>query len=222
LPKRWGGPSFENAGQITLAGGTIREEASRGVPPVPLLNDAAGGISGAGNVATQLSNYGTIAAVGGELTLSKAIGGEGGVLDVSADATLSLLSSVSAGQVAQFGGADGVLGLSGRLFLGEIGGFASGDTIDLFKLSAKSAKFVGSSIVVTLTHGGTIALATTQALTGSLTVTGDGHGGSLIGFADTSLHPALVPVVPPAWAPPQFQPQWQTFIWDAMLHHAVW
>jgi hypothetical protein len=213
------GSSFENAGQITLSGGTISEESSRGVPPVPLLNDATGSISGAGTVTTELTNHGTITAVGGELTLSRAISGDGGALDVAAGATLSLLSSVSSGQVAQFGGAGGVLGLSGHVFLGEIGGFAVGDTIDLLKLTAKSAQFVGSSIVVTLSHGGTIALATTQELTGSLTVTGDGHGGSLIGFADTSLHPAVVPAIPAQWMPPQLEPQWQSLIWDAMAHH---
>lgn len=208
------GTSFQNEGQIVLGGGTIFEQGGNGVPPVPVANAAGGSINGAGIFGAELVNDGTVTAAGGELTLSKAITGAG-VLAVSAAATLSLLSSVSSGQVAQFGGADGVLGLSGRAFLGEIGGFAAGDTIDLLKLAAKSAKFVGDSIVVTLSHGGTIALATTQELTGSLTVTGDGHGGSLIGFADTSLSPAVVPDIQPQW----MEPQWQSVIWDAIVHH---
>jgi hypothetical protein len=215
------GTSFENEGQMVLTGGTITEQSGKGVPQVPLRNDSAANISGVGVIEAEIVNYGTVTASGGELTLSQAISGSG-VLDVAASATLSLLASVSAGETAQFGGADGVLGLSAKHFLGEIGGFAKGDTIDLFKLHAKAASFVGSSIAVTLANGSTISLALTAPGSGSLTVTGDGNGGSLIAFAGVAAHPALVPAVPetavPVWAPPETLTDKISY-WESMSHH---
>jgi hypothetical protein len=179
-------------------------------------------------IISEVANDGMISAANGALTLTEAVSGEG-TLQISGDATLSLLSSVAAREVAQFGGADGVLGLAPAHFLGEIGGFAAGDTIDLLKTAATAASFSGSSIEVTLTTGSTISLHTTSALSGALTVTSDGNGGSLIGFADT-MHFAA-DVSEQAWAyaespetgfvrPPDLTSALDN-AWDAMIHHGV-
>ncbi|HTZ70119.1 MAG TPA: hypothetical protein VMB71_05655, partial [Acetobacteraceae bacterium] len=222
------GTSFDNSGTITLAGGTLVEQSGKSIPPVALRNDATGLIAGTGIIAAEVTNNGTVAATGGALTLSQAITGAG-VLEVGATSTLSVLSSVSSGETAQFGGADGVLGLAPKSFLGEIGGFAAGDTIDLFKTSATAASFSGSSIVVTLSAGGTLTLHTTSALSGSLTVTGDGNGGSLIGFAGAPHMAAEIPVLPSTSEEPSLggRAAWIGFEAQEHLrldlqHHVMW
>jgi hypothetical protein len=47
--------------------------------------------------------------------------------------------------------------------------------------------------VVTLAAGGTLTLATTSALTGSLAVSSDNHGGALITYAPPDLSPNFLP-----------------------------
>jgi hypothetical protein len=110
-----------------------------------------------------------------------------GTLQVDAGATLQL-AGVGAGGIADFSGTGGMLALSPMSFLGAIGGFASGDTIDLANTAASSAQFSGDSILVTLTAGGTITLDTTSALTGTLTVTAGTNADSLITYAGSPAH----------------------------------
>ncbi len=174
--------SFENGGHLDLSGATITEQPIAGLPAVPLLNDSGAFIAGHGTISTELLNFGTVIAKSGALILTDEINGAG-TLEVGGGATLSLLGYVAAGETASFTGTTGVLGLSAPLFLGEIGKFVAGDTIDLLQSAATAASFVSDSILVTLSAGGTLALTTTSALTGALTVTSDGHGGSLIDFA---------------------------------------
>jgi hypothetical protein len=202
--------AFLNTGSIQLASGATLALNLLNYYAAPPANGNDGGavIQGAGLLATQITNFGTIAAStsGGALVLNQAVGGAGTLL-ADAGATLSLLGQVGAHQVASFGGANAVLGLKGPSFLGTIGGFATSDTIDLLKQTATSAAFSGSSILVTLSTGSTLTLHTTTNLTGALTVTSDGHGGSLIGFAgaahlganvpDADWNPAPVASLPP-------------------------
>ena len=174
--------SFTNAGTLMMAGGMLMELTDNGAfPNVPLLNAPSGHIVGAGVVASQIDNTGTIEARGGVLNLVQAVSGTG-ALQVDSGAML-VLGGVGTGQTVGFSGTGGVLGLQPAYFLGTIGGFASGDTIDLFNTSAHSAAFSGDSILVMLSNGGTLHLATTSALTGSLTVTAGTHGDELIRFA---------------------------------------
>ena len=180
--------SLSNYGSIVLTGGTMAELTDNGVfPNVPLLNATGASIAGAGVVASQITNYGTIEAHGGVLNLVQAIAGVG-ALKVDAGATL-VLGGVSNGQIASFSGVGGVLGLTPAAFLGAIGGFAAGDTLDLFTIKARSAAFSGHALVVTLSNGATIRLATTSALSGTLSVTAGVHGDSLIRFAGAAFGP---------------------------------
>ncbi len=174
--------SFTNTGTVTLAGGMVAELTDSGAfPNVPLLNAAAGHIVGAGVVESQIDNYGVVEAHGGTLNLVQTVSGIG-ALRVDGGAML-VLGGVGHGQTVSFSGTGGVLGLQPAAFLGTIGGFASGDTIDLFNTSAHSAAFSGNALVVTLSSGATLSLTTTSALTGSLSVTAGTHGDSLIRFA---------------------------------------
>jgi hypothetical protein len=179
--------SFANAGSIALAGGSINELTDGGTfPAVALLNAAGASISGYGTIAAPVLNDGLIEASGGTLTLAQTASGIG-TLAVGAGATLDL-GAVSNGETASFAGAAGVLGLAPPTFLGAIGGFASGEIIDLAGTSAKAASFSGTSLVVTLTTGGTIALTLTSALSGTLTVAAGTAGDSLIEFAKGAKH----------------------------------
>ena len=117
-----------------------------------------------------------------------------------------------------------MLGLDEQKFISTIGGFAAGDTIDLFSLQASAASFSGASIVVTLTAGRTVDLKTTAALTGSLDVTSDGHGGSLIDFAGTL--PAGTVIAGPVGAvsggwPPSADATTMPHIWVGVEGHDV-
>jgi hypothetical protein len=184
--------SFANSGSIVLGGGSIDELTDAGTfLAVPMLNAAGASITGYGMIAAPVLNDGMIEAIGGTLTVAQAVSGSG-TLAVGASATLDL-SAVSNGETASFAGAAGVLGLSPPTFLGSIGGFVSGDIIDLANTSAKAAAFSGTSLIVTLTNGGTIALSMTSALTGSLTVTAGSAGDSLIGFAHAAKHASPIP-----------------------------
>ncbi len=176
------GQSFANTGRIQMAGGTLAEVTLGGaLPKVPMLNAAGGVIFGAGVIASQIDNDGVIEARGGALNLVQTVSGEG-TLRVDTGATL-VLGGVGAGQTAVFNGAGGVLGLQPAYFLGEIGGFAAGDTLDLFDTSAQSASFVGDTLDVVLANNTTLHFDTTTELSGSLTVTAGLHGDSLIRFA---------------------------------------
>ncbi len=182
--------SFINTGTLTMAGGMLMELTDNGAfPNVPVLNAHGGHIAGAGVVASQVDNSGIIEARGGVLNLVQAISGTG-ALQVDSGAML-VLGGVGTGQTVSFSGTGGLLGLQPAYFLGTIGGFASGDTIDLFNTSAHSAAFSGDSIAVALSNGGTLRLATTSALTGSLTVAAGAHGDELIRFAAGAGAPAL-------------------------------
>ncbi len=85
---------------------------------------------------------------------------------------LNLLSSVSAGQTIDFAVGKAEISLdtfSQEHFRGTIEGFGAGDQVAL-KGNVTSASFQGDSLTATLSNGSTIALATTSALTGSLSV----------------------------------------------------
>ncbi len=181
--------SFTNTGTMMMAGGMLAEQTGNGAfPKVPLLNAHGGHIVGAGVVASQIDNDGVIEAHQGVLDMLQVISGTG-ALQVDGGAML-VLGGVGTGQTVSFAGAGGVLGLLPPYFLGTIGGFASGDTIDVLNTSARSAAFSGDSIVVSLSNGGTLRLATTSALSGSLTVTAGTHGDELIRFAAGAGSPA--------------------------------
>lgn len=184
--------SFANANSIALAGGTITELTDGGTfPSTPLLNQGGARISGFGTIQSAITNDGTITAAGGTLSLGQNVTGTGALI-VEAGATLSL-AGISTGETASFGGTGGVLGLAPASFLGEIGGFAAGDTLDLASTSATAASFSGTSLVVTLSTGSTITLATTTALTGSLTTTAGTDGDTLITFAPSGSHAPVQP-----------------------------
>ena len=173
--------SLTNFGTVTLAGGMLAELTGNGLfPPVPLLNAAGGRITGAGVVVGPIDNDGLIDAHG-TLTLVQSISGNG-VLRVDPGATL-VLGGAGSGQTAWFAGGSGVLGLQPARFLGTIGGFAAGDTIDLLDTVGRSAAFCGDTVVVTLAGGATLALDTTAGLTGALSVTAGSHGDTLIRYA---------------------------------------
>lgn len=78
--------------------------------------------------------------------------------------------------------------LAGRLRYSSanIAGYAVGDTIELIGTTATGAKFSASSIIVSLSGGGTLTPTTTSALTGTIKVTGDGHGDSLLASKSTA------------------------------------
>ena len=158
--------SFSNYGSIALAGGTVTELTYGGTyPDVPMLNGVGGVISGYGTFSTDIVNQGNIEATSGTLSIGGVVSGSGDVL-VDAGATLSLVQ-VMAGQTASFSGTGGILSLAPMSFLGSIGGFAPGDTIDLRATNAVSAQFSGAAILVTLANGRTEMLQTASALTRS-------------------------------------------------------
>jgi hypothetical protein len=182
--------SFANAGTLLLSGGSFTQITGGGTfPELPIANYTGARISGFGTIGAAVANDGVIEASGGTLALTQAVTGTG-TLQVDAGATLQL-AGVGAGSIADFSGAGGVLGLAPMAFLGTIAGFASGDTIDLASTVASAASFAHDSIVVTLTAGGTITLATSTTLTGSLTVTAGGHGDTLISYAGSGAHHTL-------------------------------
>ncbi len=192
-----GRSSFTNAGTIALARGSLVELTGNGTfPMVPISNEAGAVISGYGAVDVGIVNDGLVQASGGTLAVADAVSGTG-TLQVDGGATLQL-AGVGAGGIADFSGTGGVLGLSPMSFLGAIGGFASGDTIDLANTAASSARFSGDSILLTLTAGGTLTLDTTSALSGSLTVITGTSGNSLITYASSDEHVSALALFAPA------------------------
>ncbi len=121
------GTSFDNTGTLTLNATTVTESTNSG-QNVALLNSVGATITGSGLVEVSINNDGTITA-SGKLQLSGSVAGPG-ELTIGAGSTL-ITSLVTAGQNVTFGGTKGVLGLVPKKFLGAIGGFTSGQTIDL-------------------------------------------------------------------------------------------
>jgi hypothetical protein len=118
----------------------------------------AGSVSGAGTISLSGS-----AGYGPALVIGAAFG---------AKQTLQFLSSsptqVDLGTAAAQSG-----------FAGTLEGFAVNDSIVFTNADIIGGSFIGDSIVATLAGGGTIALATSSALTGTLTATEQFGNGTL-------------------------------------------
>jgi hypothetical protein len=180
--------SFTNAGTVLLGGAIEEFNDGGGFPSLAFANE--GSVEGSGTIDVGVINTGVVEATSGDvLLIEKSVGGSGR-LQVDAGALLQV-ATVGGNQRVLFSGAGGALALAPMSFLGKIEGFASGDTIDLLNTAASSASFVGDSIVVSLTAGGTITLDTTSALSGSLTVAMVNRFNSQISFAGSSTHDAL-------------------------------
>ena len=193
------GSFFSNSGTVQIGGGMLVEPTPVGASgPGPVLSNASGAdITGFGTIDAAFTNAGTIEANGGMLMLQQLVTGAG-VLQADAGATLLIGDGAAAGQTANFAGANATIGLAPMSFLGEIGGFAVSDQIDLFQTQANSARFAGSSIVVTLSNSTTLVLDTTSALTGSITVTAGADGDSLLTYAADAA--TADPPQAPGWA----------------------
>jgi hypothetical protein len=158
-----------------------------------LTND--GTLAIAGDAKTSINPPGIdLDAVAGTGVIALSNGGAGVLaLDIS--------STVSAGQTIDFAAGHAEISLGGfseTHFSGMIEGFAAGDEVAL-KGNVTSASFRGDSITVTVSNGSTIALTTTSALTGSLSVhyfTGPNE--SVLTYEPVGA--ALNDFAPPAWA----------------------
>jgi hypothetical protein len=185
-------PVLNNYGTITLQDGIL-------VMPIfyesYLTNEASGDITGSGRIGGAFTNFGLIEAAGGTLTLLNGVGGPG-IAQADAGATLVVTAGAAFGTVG-FAGAGGTIALDFANFRDEVAGFAPGDMIDIMDMDASAASFSGTSIVVTRSTGGTAVLHTTTALTGSLSVTAETGGYTLLTYANSQDVPTAHPA---AWA----------------------
>jgi hypothetical protein len=137
-------------------------------------------------IAGVVDNTGTLAAIGGDLTLHGAVAGTGAA--IISNATLDFMSTF-VGNV-DFSTGAGVLVLAkSRSYTGAVEGFSptGGTSLDLQDIgftSPNEATFTGgaTSGVLTVTDGTHTAKITLTGdfLTSTFTATGDGHGGVLI------------------------------------------
>jgi hypothetical protein len=173
------GAKVENAGTFTASGPGISHVVAA-VSNSALLDCTSGTFSLLGNV----TNAGTISAIGGELIVRTDVQGTG-VLDVGATSTLWLEAGAAATQTASFTVAGGTLELGSPAdFLGHIAGFGLSDVIELAATTATTLSYAGGVLTVEDNTTPVATLHFNGAYTsGSFTLSSDGHGDALIGFA---------------------------------------
>lgn len=130
-----------------------------------------------------VTNNGMIDAPSGLIGFASAVAGTG-TLEVGAMGTLSLLAGSSAGQTVDFLAGTGLMDLTQAIsFDGYIDGFGAGDQIDLVNTAETSFHYAAGVLTV---KDGTASVAslhfTGSYTTGSFTLMGDHHGGTLITF----------------------------------------
>ena len=227
--------NLDNTGIIDISsGGTMLASSN---PDTILTN---GGVIAATDGTldlTAVTNTGLISATfktaPGTATIAGSLTGAGTVA-LTGTGTLALGGTVAAGQLISLGSGTETMLFTNTTadtgFGGTIGGFAKGDSITFTGETLTAASFVGQSIVATLSTGGTIALATTSALSGGLSVTNakgnasitytnaeaSGHGWSGGALA---AHP-----LPAHWEPSVFDHggagwrEMETLVWPVIGH----
>jgi hypothetical protein len=147
---------------------------------------AAGGVlqsTGAISFLGAVTNNATIDASSGLIGFASAVAGTG-TLEVGSTGTLSLLAGSGAGQTVDFLAGTGLLELTqATAFNGYIGGFGAGDKIDLVNTGETGFHYAGGVLTV-MDGSATVASLhfTGSYTTGSFTLMGDNHGGTLITF----------------------------------------
>lgn len=209
-----------NEGMLTLAGGAVTDSVQESTT---LTNTAQGLVGGFGTIEKSITSGGTINATGGTLTIAGTLSSTG-TLETSAGATLLLTGHDSIGGTAAFIGQNATLGLQPMGFAATIAGYAPTDTITLLTTNATSASFVGNTIVVDLSAGGSLTLNTGTALTGTITVTHDTQGDSLLTYT-TGNGTNVTPAAHAAAAPPpqELQRGWESpWAHGGLAAHAAW
>jgi hypothetical protein len=191
----------EVQGHVRLHGGSIQPYPYGG--PSPTI-DPGGRIGGYGSISGPLVNNGVVGANGGLLSVDGPVTGTG-KLTIGPCATLSLGSDTS--ETIQFRGFDATLMLAPDIGAhGFLGGFTSGDAIDLAGTKVTSVglqtsghdtlltAYDNSTAVDTFTIGGHIPQ-------GAIALSDDGAGGTLMSYGfcgswsssglEASLHDAL-------------------------------
>jgi hypothetical protein len=196
--------AISGAGTLELGGAYTLGTASPTIAAIKI--DAAGALSGAGTIASAVTNAGSIAATSATLSFLGAVTNNGiadaasgllsfknavsgtGTLEIGTTGSLSLLAGAAAGQLVDFLGTTGGLNLSQpSSFLGSIAGFAGSDKIDLVNTVSNGATYTQGTHggVLTLTEG-TSTVATLNFVgtytSSSFTLTTDNHGGTFITF----------------------------------------
>lgn len=168
---------LSNAGVLQASGGAVT------VGGVVLNTGNILANSGAMQFLGGIANTGTVTATGAQITVAGAVTGTGR-LDIGANGSLSLLSSVAATQSVDFLSATGLLQLAKTaLFSGKITGFGAGDQIDLQNVSANGDTFSGGALHLTQGKAAVATLAFTGSYSAAnFTLGSDGHGGTLISF----------------------------------------
>jgi hypothetical protein len=171
------GSAFTNAGSLTSNAASASFALS--FVNSGAVSASAGTLSFLGAAA----NSGAITAAGATISFADAVSGTG-TLAIGAGGTMALLAGAGVGQVANFQAGTGALDLTAPLsFDGTILGFGASDQIDLVNTTETSYNFAngiltvenGSATVASLQFGGSYS-------TGSFTLMGDGHNGTLITF----------------------------------------
>ena len=192
------GGAVITAGAITLANGTLELDGlsaiAIGAAPAQAgtLSVGAGAVlSGNGRLMGAVADAGTIAALGGVLSIFGPVDG-GGTLLIGAGATLFAAGAVGAGITVAFAGTGGVLELftTAAAFAGSIVGFAPRDAIDIASATITSAAWAAGVLMLTATDGTSLALALTGIGGGAVFVPlPDGFGGTLVLLAPSPVAP---------------------------------
>jgi hypothetical protein len=171
------GSLFTNAGSLVSTAAAA--SFALGFVNAGAVSVSAGTLSFLGSAA----NNGAITALAATASFADAVSGTG-TLDIGAAGTMALLAGAGMGQTATFAASTGALDLTAPLsFDGLIAGFGASDQIDLVNTAETSYSFANGTLTV---ENGNTTVASLRFSgsynTGSFTLAGDGHGGTLITF----------------------------------------
>ena len=182
---------LSDAGLLRLGGGTFTAAG---------LTVAGGGRAlGFGKIMGAVANAGTIEATGGELSITGAVNGSGG-LDIEASSSLALHGAFGSAETVTFAGKSAALILSdGSAFAGTISGFAATDSIDITTVAFNSGThltYAAGTHDLTVTDGTeSVSIKLFQQYVASgFHAVADGAGGTTITYITPSAHmPVLSP-----------------------------
>jgi hypothetical protein len=172
--------NFTDNGLLNLGGTTFTENA--------LTIGATGIARGAGSIAAAITDNGIVNAVGGTLTLTKAVTGTG-TLQIASGANLTLATTDTASGGVSFTGAGSALTLNtaGGL-LAKINGLV-GNSLVLPNATIASASISGTLLTLNLGSAGSVSYTLTSAIAqNKLAISSNGHTLTAYGNAVASGH----------------------------------
>ena len=171
---------IQDAGSLSVTGSVSAGQGFAVTGLGTLTIAAASTLSAGGMIASALHDHGHLVAVGSLHLQGRAVGG--GTVAITAGADLAVTGDCEVRSLQFLPGGNETLGLSQPGHFGSIiDGLVVSDTIDLVRVAATSASFVGGTLTLSGLSGAVASLHFAGTYSANaFAIASDGHGGTTI------------------------------------------